>query len=790
MRIHPLIFLFGAIILTGCSNDKKRSTLHDVLAPYQGLKGKPDYLNTPFVAAGDKLYLVGHQNGSFPDLGWHIAGEMGGIWNHPIKLMDGFTMGINNGETYWCLDEATSFTNFPFGNLHEYQLGERLKVTRFQFVPDGENGMIVEYRIENNSYLDQVLNIDFSGLVDLRPTWLSERQGVEDGVDEITWEEKPEAFVGRDPSNSWYVFFGADRRDQISIGIDTRCDAPRKGNGQKAMISSQIELKKGEISTLQFYIAGSHQSWEKARETFELLKENATDLLQTKIARYDSIRALVDITVPDQEIQELYTWMKYTTDWLIRDVDGMGRGLSAGIPDYPWWFGADNCYSLQGLLATGQHEEVISTMNLLVKLSTSVNGTGRIMHEASTNGEVYNPGNLNETPHFIYLIWKMYQWTGDRSYLESLYPLVKNGLQWISDQDKDRNGYPDGPGMMEIQGLHTEMIDVVVYTQQAFQAGASIARALNDPTTAALYQKKADDLKLKVNQDWWVEASSSYADFRSTKPQALALIDEAIVRADTLKKPWAVTELTTLKNTLIRTPQPYTSGYVAHHNWVVNTPMEMGIADGEKALRALETATAYRNRFGMFVTGLDRDENQEESAKWTSFSYVGAVMTIPTGVQAVAEARYGRPNESLRYLQMLRESFGYALPGSMYEVSPDYGMIAQAWNIYAVAVPIVEYYFGIKPDAPNKTVTIEPLLPEYWQQVGIQQVRVGENYISYLREPMGERVRYTVTQKQDGWTIRLKPDPGSQILVNKDQAKLVSGYVILIAKENVVEIVY
>ena len=34
--------------------------------------------------------MVGHQDGSFPELGWHIAGEMGGIWDHPIKLMDGF----------------------------------------------------------------------------------------------------------------------------------------------------------------------------------------------------------------------------------------------------------------------------------------------------------------------------------------------------------------------------------------------------------------------------------------------------------------------------------------------------------------------------------------------------------------------------------------------------------------------------------------------------------------------------------------------------------------------------
>jgi len=54
------------------------------------IEGKPEYLNSPYVTAGNRIYMVGHHDGSFPELGWHIKGEMGGIWDHPIKLMDGF----------------------------------------------------------------------------------------------------------------------------------------------------------------------------------------------------------------------------------------------------------------------------------------------------------------------------------------------------------------------------------------------------------------------------------------------------------------------------------------------------------------------------------------------------------------------------------------------------------------------------------------------------------------------------------------------------------------------------
>jgi len=41
---------------------------------------------------------------------------------------------------------------------------------------------------------------------------------------------------------------------------------------------------------------------------------------------------------------------------------------------------------LQGVLATGDHDLVKSTIILLEKISEQTNGDGRIIHEVSTNG--------------------------------------------------------------------------------------------------------------------------------------------------------------------------------------------------------------------------------------------------------------------------------------------------------------------------------------------------------------------------------------------------------------------
>src|SRR5262245_49795196 len=38
------------------------------------------------VAGGDRARVLGFEDGGFYANGWHITGEMGGIWAQPIKL--------------------------------------------------------------------------------------------------------------------------------------------------------------------------------------------------------------------------------------------------------------------------------------------------------------------------------------------------------------------------------------------------------------------------------------------------------------------------------------------------------------------------------------------------------------------------------------------------------------------------------------------------------------------------------------------------------------------------------
>ncbi|MDR6560269.1 MULTISPECIES: glycogen debranching protein [unclassified Arcicella] len=760
-RFSVLGLVWISLLVTNCTQKiSSNLNLEKSLSNVESIKGRTEYLNSPYVTAGDRLYMIGHQNGQFPDLGWHVAGEMGGIWDHPIKLIDGFTGTIVINGQSTCLSHAEEFVNYPFANKHAYQSAVKgLSIERFQFVPDGQEAVVVEYTFNNTEATDKTFTFLFDTYTDLRPVWLGERTGMIDGNDEATWDEATNTWIAKDALNPWFVMFGGLNAKKANV--TPVCHYQPQGKGCRATLSFTLTVSANSAKTIPITIAGSYQSSQQMKDTYQFVQTNASKLLAEKRLRYEGIDHQTRLTIPDKKLEQAFRWVKYDTDWLIRDVPEIGRGLSAGLPDYPWWFGVDGEYALQGLIATGRKDVVYNAIDLIHKISKKTSDNGKILHEVSTNGAVFNDGNINETPQFASLIYKVYQWTGDKEFLAKYFPTIKKGLDWLmTKNDANGNLFPDGFGMMEIHGMNSEMIDVAVYTQKAFADAAEMAKAMDDNALATMYSAKAQLIRQKINKDFWVADANSFADFIGTKEQALHLIDDAIIRADTLKKPWAVEELNITKNKISALPPNTSQGFVLHHNWVVNTPMEMGIADTDKAIIALNTASKFVSPFGVFVTGIDRDETAGKDEMPTSlnrkiFTYTGAVMTLPTGVLAIAENNYGRPDKALHYLNAMTKSFSFALPGSIYEVSPDYGMVAQAWNLYSYGVPIVQQFFGIQPKASEKTIVIQPQMPSTWNQASLENVKVGDNEIGIHYDNNSNNLTLKIEQSQSDWKLVL-----------------------------------
>jgi hypothetical protein len=133
-----------------------------------------------------------------------------------------------------------------------------------------------------------------------------------------------------------------------------------------------------------------------------------------------------------------------------------------------------------------------------------------------------------------------------------------------------------------------------------------------------------------------------------------------------------------------------------------------------------------------------------------------AMMTIATGVAAVAEANYGRTDEALWYVEKIGQTFNRRLPGSISEMMPDYGCFVIAWTMYGVVQPLVRHVFGVEPDAVHQQVVFEPHLPTGWEEMSIHDLRIGGNRISFSRSKTEKGIEYAIDATEDGWTFVLK----------------------------------
>ena len=90
-------------------------------------------------AAGERARIIGFQDGRFYANGWHIAGEMGGIWSEPIKLVDGVWFGIDD---QW-VGQATEFTSGWGYVKFDLPTTGGLQLERTDFAPDGRRGALI-----------------------------------------------------------------------------------------------------------------------------------------------------------------------------------------------------------------------------------------------------------------------------------------------------------------------------------------------------------------------------------------------------------------------------------------------------------------------------------------------------------------------------------------------------------------------------------------------------------------------------------------------------------------------
>lgn len=708
-----------------------------MIAPETLRIAKRESLGDPCIVSGDRAYAIGTQDGGFPDMGQHIPGEMGGIWSHPIKLLDGFWLRVDG---QW-LTDADEFVSGACWIEHRYARPLDLEISRHQFAPDGEPAIVVRYSFR--SARSRRLAVRLLARTDLLPVWSLQPDQPRVSSDRAVFDPVLGAWIGGRQDVSWRVIVGSRSHHPAGWVAEHDFWGPERtlGAGISMVLDYELSVGPNETNEIEFVICGSHASEANARSTYRRVHAEAEGLWKSKTSRYAGLLGQTILVSPDPSLERAWDWLKCNYDWLAVTVPGIGAGLTAGIPEYPWWFGCDNAYSVLGTLAFGRHELALKTLDLLRTVSERANGSsGRVIHECTTAGEVVAKGSTAETPHLISTIWQAFCWTGDLDFLQRSYAFCRRGLlEWtLGAQCPHGDFLPSGYGITEQEGLDLQCIDAAVHTVIALDAVAEMAHVLDDDATEERCRTQATAVRARAEDAFWMESEGLYGDMLATPAEMIPRLLRWQATAEGLYyRGGDDTEVASRLRSLLATarsdPDPNRARPWLLRYWIVLSPLEAGIAPPNRARRALLRlgSAEFVGPTGMYVSGLDRNN----------------AMSINTGALASAAIHYGHADQGLIYLHQLTDTLDCHMPGAISEILPAAGCFVQAWSGSAIAWPVVTEMFGIAPDAYHRQITVTPCFPAGWAGAELHNVRIGDSTFDFRWD--GTRVQ--MVTPDSGW---------------------------------------
>src|SRR6266516_4495210 len=748
--------------------------------------------NRRYVAAGDRAYDLGSEDGRYPAMGFHTRGEMGGIWTPPIKLLDGIWFGING---QW-IGPATSFTSgFGYAQMALPTTGSnRLKITRTDFAPDGRRAVEFGLTLTASNSAPFELNVDaHSELMDAYPWGFTTPNQLDFNLPDtaafnghqLVFQEVGTPPVANAMPHSWAAVVGATGLTPASgttgsafrgpqdppvicpaSGADIfRCDDTGFGKGAGGELTYKLMLHAKTSMTVWFTVAGSDQGLAAAQTEYQAASADPASELQTKVASRLALDSQTQVSLPgDPMLAAAVTWSKQNMADLTQQADNVKirpteegtvypapvgslpsiRFEGAGFPDYPWMFATDQEYTMFALLAAGQFATAEDGLRSLAAASDIANDrSGKVVHETVTDGSVYfglndEKGDIDETAKFPNAVANVWRWTGDSQFRDDLYDFSKRNMQYMVNLTaSDDDIWPDGSGNVEASGLGEEPVDVAVYTIRGLLDLADMAASKGDTATEHWALNHAAAMERAFQGAWWMPSYPQYVNI--------------LQYADSLKDP---------------NNQPLMQRW-----WTGVTPMEAelykdgvqqpGLAPKADALQALalRESSCYSGTYGMDVEGAPGCD----PGTWPNKAQVA--YTLNTGVMAVGLGNYGLlgPTDQQRYtdaLAQLQIGSVEEQPGTMPEIgpSPDFAAnvtqpfnerssLEQAWGTYGVLWPVVHQQLGVDPQLGNGLLEVLPSVPSGQSTVSGTAIRVGTGTIDVTATHSGNTWTTTLTSQ-------------------------------------------
>src|SRR2546430_7792597 len=753
--------------------------------------------NRRYVAAGDRAYDLGSEDGRYPAMGCHTRGEMGGIWSPPIKLLDGIWFGINGK---W-IGPATSFTSgfgyvqmaLPMTNnltiTRTDLVPNRWKITRTDFALAGRRAVEFGLTLTASNSAPFELNVDaHSELMAAYPWGFTTPNQLDFNLPDtaafngkqLVSQENGTPPVANAMPHSWAAVVGATGLTPASgttgsafrgpqdppvicpaSGADIfRCDDTGFGKGAGGELTYKLMLHAKTSMTVWFTVAGSGQGLSAAQTEYQAASANPASELQAKVASRLALDSQTQVSLPgDPALAAAVTWSKQDMADLTQQADNLSirrteqgtvypppagtlpsiRFEGAGFPDYPWMFATDQEYTMFALLAAGQFATAENGLRSLAAASDIANNKScKAVPQTVTDGSVYfglndEKGDIDETAKFPNAVANVWRWTGDSQFRDDLYDFSKRNMQYMVNLTTSDD---------DVWPDGSGNVESSVLGEEPVDVAVYTIRGLLD--LADMAKSKGDT----VTEQWALGHGATM----ESAFQGAWWLPNIPQYADSLKDP---------------SNQPLMERW-----WTGVTPMEAelykdgvqqpGLAPKADALQALalRETSCYSGQYGMYVEGGPGCD----PGTWPNKAQVA--YTLNTGVMAVGLGNYGLlgPTDQQRYtddLAQLQLGSVEEQPGTMPEIgpSPDFAAnvtqpfnerssLDQAWGTYGVLWPVVHQQLGVDPQLGHGLLEVLPSVPPNQSTVSGSSIRIGTGTIDVTAMHSGHTWTTTMTSSR------------------------------------------
>jgi len=650
---------------------------------------RPSAPDTMFTTTGRKLYVIGDIDGCFrprsnpydlhtfgkPQADDPLANRLQGVWAQPVKALNGYTFVVESGGVNCPLVDAERFTQ-TFANVHfEYRQGA-LTATRIDFVPQDRPALFTTLTLRNDGTQPADVRVIFFAYFDLRDAQFTTLADQPNQGETVRVEGEKLVARARQLPDKWAVAVGGRERPaevQIIAGQDGHPVGVLKyaarldpGVEQEWTIEIVVGTESGAAVALK-----NLEKWLPLRES----------LLAEKQSLYaDLLAGGPCFHSPDAHFDAAFDLARANLQALEAESRTLGRFFYAGLQTFPFWFSADGAYDIPGLLAAG----FASTGTNHLLIGTNFDALGSVPHQRSPSGAIVVPGNAAETPLWVMSLWDAYRWTGDRAFLETVYPTAMQGLlqYTLGSLDPDGDGYPIGAGLVEKEDMGAKKLDSAAYTWAALRALEQMAGAMGDTGTAARARARSDEMAARFDAAWWDLAEGTYS--------------MSLNESDNSQRP------------------------VPH--WAVIVPLEVGLASVEHAATTFTTLQVkYMNQWGLKHTVGD-DER---------------VWTLPTATLSRAAYVYRQAGFGFQMLQQLSATLDHGSIGMYHELIPDGLSFLQLWSGATFLRGAVEDLMGVRVRADLHSVRLAPQLPAGWEAAELERLSFGGHTITVRAIPTG-----------------------------------------------------